>query len=443
MRVIGALTRLSTRLVERILPDPFVLVLLLTLFIFSAGVLFEGRTPGQMVDAWGTGFWQLLEFSMQMVLVLVSGFVLASSPVVKRLLQSMAGRIESPRSAIVIVTLVSLTASWINWGFGLIVGTLFAKAVATRLPGRVPYALLVASGYSGFLVWHGGLSGSVPLSIATPGHLHESLIGVIPVSETMFAGFNLLLLLALFLLLPILNAAMMSGAKNPEGMKPLQIDDDRAPEDAPSIQASSFSEKLEHSRWITVLIFILGGAYLIRLFLERGFALNLNLVNFIFLLLGLLFHQTPRRFLKSLESAIRGSAGIVIQFPFYAGIMGMMTASGLAQSLSEFFVALASAETLPFFSFLSAGILNLVIPSGGGQWAIQSQVMLPAALELKADLAKTSMAIAWGDAWTNMIQPFWALPALALAGLRAKDIMGYCLLVLFVSGLVISLAFLI
>ncbi|MCK9905937.1 TIGR00366 family protein, partial [Frankia sp. Cpl3] len=164
--------------------------------------------------------------------------------------------------------------------------------------------------------------------------------------------------------------------------------------------------------------------------------------NILFLFLGILLHGTPRRFLDAMGEAIKGSAGIVVQFPFYAGIIGMMTASGLAASISNWFISISTATTFPLFTFWSAGLVNIFVPSGGGQWAVQAPIMLPAAAELGVSNAKVAMAIAWGDAWTNLIQPFWALPALAIAGLGARDIMGYCLMMLFVTGAIISLGFL-
>ncbi|ACJ01063.1 short-chain fatty acid transporter [Rhodospirillum centenum] len=431
-----SLTLASTRLTERFLPDPYVLVLLLTLLVFVSGMLFEGQSPQAMVEHWGKGFWQLLEFSMQMVLVLVTGFVLASTPVFARLLGALARLARTPGQAILLVTVVSLVASWVNWGFGLVIGALFARQLARRV--QVDYPLLIASAYSGFIVWHGGLSGSVPLVIATPGHFTEKLIGVVPTSETIFAGFNLTIVLALFVLIPLANRLMLG-----HGARPVFVDPDRLADPTPSTGevVERPAEHLEHSRLLALAIGGLGLAYLAVHVWRQG-GLNLNIVNFGFLMLGILLHGTPHRFLRSLEEAVKGAAGIIIQFPFYAGIMGMMVGSGLARDLSAWFVSISTAQTLPLFTFWSAGLLNILIPSGGGQWAVQSQVMLPAALELQADVPRTAMAVAWGDAWTNMIQPFWALPALAIAGLRAKDVMGYCLVILLLSGVVISLGFL-
>ena len=420
------------RLVERYLPDPYIFVLLLTLVVFAAAMLFEQQSPLAVVTQWGDGFWGLLSFSMQMLLVLVAGYMLASTPLVTGLLNRLAALAKSPGQAIILVTLISLLASWLNWGFGLVVGALFAKALARQI--QVDYRLLVASAYSGFIVWHGGLAGSVPLTIATPGHFSENLIGLIPTTDTIFANFNLLLVAILFIAVPLVNRLMLPKAADSIYVDPAKLQDQPARVGSNERPA----DKLENSMLLALLVGFAGIAYLVQYF-GKGGSLNLNIVNYLFIFLAIVLHGTPRRLLHSLQQAIQGGAGIVIQFPFYAGIMAVMIQSGLAQSMSEWFVSFASAHSLPFWSFISAGIVNIFVPSGGGQWAVQAPVMLPAALELGADVNRVAMAVAWGDAWTNMIQPFWALPVLAIAGLKAKDIMGFCLMQLLISGVIISL----
>ncbi len=202
------------------------------------------------------------------------------------------------------------------------------------------------------------------------------------------------------------------------------------------------AERIENSKVLSLLLGVMGYAFIIGYFVRNGFALNLNIVNFVFLFTAIILHGTPRHLLDAVFSGARNTAGILLQFPFYAGIMGMMTAAGpegssVASVISDWFVSISNETTFPLFTFLSAGIVNFFVPSGGGQWAVQAPIMMPAGLELGVDSAKTAMAIAWGDAWTNMIQPFWALPALGIAGLGAKDIMGYCLVVLIASGVII------
>lgn len=428
------------RIMQRYLPDPFLFVIILTFVVFGLGLIFTDSGPYQMVQHWGGGFWGLLTFSMQMVLVLVTGHVLASSNVFKKGLGALASLANSPGQAIIIVTVVSMIASLINWGFGLVIGALFAKELAKKVK-NVDYRLLIASAYSGFIVWHGGISGSIPLTIATEGHFSQDLIGIISTDQTIFAGFNLFIILILFLVLPVVNRLMMPSKDQTVTVDPVLLEND--------VQAAALeqgaltpAEKLENSRIVSLLTGSFGLVFLFYYFATNGFKLNLDIVNFLFLFLGILFHGTPKRFLEAVVNAVKGASGIIIQFPFYAGIMGMMTASGLAAVMSEGFVSISNEFTFPFFAFLSAGLVNFFVPSGGGQWAVQAPVMLEAAQTLGVSIPKTAMAVAWGDAWTNLIQPFWALPALAIAGLKAKDIMGYCVLTLIVSGIVISVGML-
>ncbi len=435
-----AITRFSNNLMERYLPDPFLFVIILTVVVFGLGLGLTDSSPVQMVAFWGEGFWALLAFSMQMVLVLVTGFVLASSPIFKKGLGKLASFAKSPGSAILWVTIVSLAASWINWGFGLVIGALFAKELAKRVE-NVDYRLLIASAYSGFLIWHAGFSGSIPLSIATEGHPFVDAIGIIPTSETIFSSYNLIIVAALLIIVPLLNRMMMPKKEETVTVDPAVLVDPPV-EDIPSKANMTPAERLENSWILSMVIGALGIAFIIYYFINNGFALTLDLVNFMFLFLGILFHGTPRRYLSAVQEAVKGAGAIIVQFPFYAGIMGMMTASGLAAVISEAFVSVSTVDTFPLFAFLSAGLVNFFVPSGGGQWAVQAPIMLEAAEMLGSEPAKVAMAVAWGDAWTNMIQPFWALPALAIAGLKAKDIMGFCVIVLVVSGVVIGLGLL-
>ena len=429
------LTRWSNTLMERYLPDPYIFVAILTLLVFLLGIGLTDSSPLDMVVYWGDGFWGLLAFTMQMVIVLVAGHVLASSPVFKKLLSTMAKGAKTPGSAILLVSVVSLVACWINWGFGLVIGALFAKEIARQVP-NVDYRLLIASAYSGFIIWHGGLGGSIPLSIATEGHPFADLMGVIPTTETIFSPYNLVICVLLLVSVPLLNRWMMPKKEDTFAVDPALLVETVEKEETGDLTPAS---KMENSYLLSILIGALGLVYLGYHFATKGFDLNINIVNLIFVVLGIVFHGTPKRFLAAVANAVKTAGGIIIQFPFYAGIMGMMVASGLAGVVSEAFVSISNENTFHLFSFYAAGIVNFFVPSGGGQWAVQAPIMLDAAQSLGLDYSKTAMAIAWGDAWTNMIQPFWALPALAIAGLRAKDIMGYCLFVLLLSGIVISI----
>lgn len=428
------LSKPAVKLVERYLPDPYIFVLLLTIVAAVCALFIEQSSPIQIVRYWGNGFWNLLSFSMQMLLVLVTGFMLANSPPVKKLLVAIAKTAKTAGEAILLVTFISLAASWINWGFGLVVGAIFAKELARQV--KVDYRLLVASAYSGFLVWHAGLAGSIPLTIATENHFSAAQIGVIGTDQTIFSSFNLLIVLCIFIAVPLANRLMMPKAEDSIYIDPKLLEE---PEEVISNDPNRPAERLENSRTLALLVGFPGLIYLVDYFFNSSGSLNLNIVNFMFLFLAIILHGTPQRLLNSLQEAVKGGAGIVIQFPFYAGIMGIMIDSGLAKTLSEWFVSFSSAESLPFWSFISAGIVNIFVPSGGGQWAVQAPVMLPAAIELGADIPRVAMAVAWGDAWTNLLQPFWALPVLGIAGLKAKDIMGFCLILLIITGAIISL----
>lgn len=439
--MVQSLANFFTRIMQRWLPDAFLFAVILTFVVLLGGVLAEGKTPHQMINYWGTGLWNLLTFSMQVMLTLVTGHMLAQTPAVHGALRSVAGIAKTPGQAIVMMTLIALFGCWINWGFGLIASALFAREMALRVKG-VHYPLLVAAAYSGMLIWHAGLSGSIPLKIAVDdgGTLGQLLGGhTVPVTETIFSGPVLLICAVILVTLPLINRLMM-----PKAEEVREIDAHTLEQGAVQIPVHGEltpAERMENSRVISLLLGIMGGYYLVMHFVDGG-KLGLNTVNMIFLVLAILLHKTPANLLKALHDAIRGTSGIVLQFPLYAGIMGMMVQSGLAVSVSEWFVSISTAQTFPLFTFLSAGIVNFFVPSGGGQWAVQAPIVLPAAESLGVPLNQAAMAVAFGDAWTNMVQPFWALPLLGIAGLGIKDIMGYCCVALIWSGLVMSLGML-
>lgn len=437
-------------LVNRFLPDPFIFCIILTVIVFVAAMPATGMGPMKLVEAWGNGVWALLMFSMQMALVLVLGSALAQAKVVKGIVSAIASLAKTPRQGIIVVTFFSLVACWINWGFGLVVGAILAKEIARQVKG-IDYRLLIASAYSGFVIWHAGFSGSIPLALATPGK--EALIAatggavtdVIPTSMTIFAPYNIIIILIILVCLPFINAKMHPSPDEVIAVDPTLLREEVYEYKDPETPA----EKIENSFITSAIISVAGIIYLVTYFINNGFNVTLNIVNFIFLILGIICHKTPIAYVRAITDAAKGSAGIILQFPFYAGIMAMMTTANpengisLAGFISNGFVAISNQVTFPLFTFLSAGIVNLFVPSGGGQWAVQGPIMMPAGKNLGVDPALTGMAISWGDAWTNMIQPFWALPALGIAGLSARDIMGYCLITLFFTGIVVCGGFLV
>lgn len=436
------------KLVQRYLPEPFIFAIILTVVAIIVAIPICDQSLMEVVENWGDGVWSLLAFSMQMALVLVCGSALAAAPIVKKGISRLASAPKTPAGAIAFVSAISSVACWLNWGFGLIVGAILAKEVARKLRG-VDYRLLIASAYSGFVVWHSGISGSVPLSMATAGDaLTKATNGIvsepIALSETIFSIYNFGIALGVIVALVIVNALM-----HPKGGNVICVDPSLLEESCIECnkRAETPAEKMEGSRILTWIISILGLSSLVIKLFVRGGGLDLNSVIMLFLFIGLLAHKTPIGYVNAFTCAASGAAGILLQFPFYAGIMGIITGTGasglsLAGEISDAFISISNKTTFPLLTFLSAAIVNVFVPSGGGQWAVQAPIMFPAGAQLGVDPAVTGMAIAWGDAWTNLIQPFWAIPALAIAKLNAKDIMGFCLIDLLVTGVIICLGFL-
>ncbi|MGQ7244987.1 short-chain fatty acid transporter [Salinicola sp. V024] len=426
-----AVTRFSVRIVQRYLPSAFVLAVILTAIVFVLGVTLGGQSPIAMAGYWGDGFSSLFKFGMQMVLVLLTGYVLALTPVMQQLLSGLTRQASTPRQALVLTIVVSFVCYYLNWGFGMVAGAILAREMGRRV--AIHFPLLVAAAYGGELVR--GPSSSIPLVIATPGHFMEDAIGIVPVSETLYSSWNILLTLALLVLLVLFFLLQ----KQPDKVVRLETSDaDDKETESDARHDGSFSDRIENSRLPTLFMGLLAAAYLIDQVIDQGFSLNLNTVILIFLALGLLLHKSPAAYLGAVEKAVGAARGIIVQFPLYAGIAGMMTNAGLVTQFSEMIISLATPETFPLWTFLSAGAVNFFIPSGGGQWAIQGPIMMQAAAAIGADPARTIMAFTWGDGWTNQIQPFWALPLLGVAGLSARDIMGYLLIWLVISGVAIA-----
>ena len=430
--------------VQKYLPEPLIFAIVLTLVAAILAMPICHQSPLEVIEHWGDGVWGLLAFSMQMALVLVCGSALAAAPAVKRVIYYLATLPKKPAGAIALVTFVSAIACWLNWGFGLIVGAIFAREVARRLRG-VDYRLLIASAYSGFVVWHAGLSGSIPLTMSTAGEsLSRATNGIltdpIPITHTILHPINLIMVALTIGAIVLVNSLM--HPRNPMmvvAVDPSLLQDDPVAEKG---KPTTPAEHLENSRVLTWIITALGLTYLVVHIGFRGGSFNLNAVIMLFLFTGLLLHKTPLAYVRAFGKAASGASGILLQFPFYAGIMGIITGVGasgtcLGTVLSNACVNGSGPITYPLLTFLCAALLNLFVPSGGGHWAIQAPIMFGAGEVLNVDHGLTGIAIAWGDAWTNLIQPFWALPALAIAKLQAKDIMGYCLIDLIVSGIII------
>lgn len=435
---IRGLTNVLVKFVKNYLPSPFTLAVSLSLLIFVLGMTMGGKGFMEMVDSFGKGMFSLFPFTMQMVLVLVTGHVLASSPIVLKILRKLAILPRNKVQAVMFTAFVSYLCSYLNWGFGLIAGAIVAKEMAAQNYGKkIHYPLMIAAAYSGNIAR--GPSSSIPLAVATEGHIMESVTGIIPVSQTLYAPYNILLTILLLVSIPILFKFMTPPDDESIELSPDKFAKDEAKEKSTSKIKRTFAEFIDTTPVLAWMVGAIWLIYLVSFFSKAAtFDLNLNIVILIFFVLGIFAQGNLENYGNAVGNAVRTSGGIVLQFPFYAAIMAMMRDSGLAVMMSEWFIAIANEKTLPVLTFWSAGLINIFIPSGGGQWAVQGPIMINAAAALGADPGKVTMALAWGDSWTNQIQPFWALPALAIAGLDVKDIMGYCIMVLLLSGIIIS-----
>ena len=439
--------KFCVKLVQRWLPEPFIFAIILTLVAACLAMPICHQTPIEVIEHWGGGVWNLLAFAMQMALVLVCGSTLASAPIVKKGISALASIPKTPAAAIALVTFVAAIACWLNWGFGLIVGVIFAKEIARKLQG-VDYRLLIASAYSGFVVWHAGLSGSIPLTMATPGEaLTKATNGIltepVPVSQTILNPYNLAIVAVVIVAIVVTNT-LMHPKKDIVTVDPALLAEDGHSSNQVIKQSSNLTpaQRMEQSRLLSWIVALLGFAYLVIHLGLRGGSFDLGSVIMLFLFLGVLLHGTPLAYVRAFTRAATGAAGIILQFPFYAGIMGIITgvgASGICFGtvIASACINISTPITYPLLTFLCAAVLNMFVPSGGGHWAIQAPIMFAAGANLGVDPGLTGTAIAWGDAWTNLIQPFWAIPALAIAKLDAKDIMGFCLIDLLITGIII------
>jgi len=414
-------------------PTPFDLALFLSLVsVFWAVIMTRpeeqsiGYYTWEVLGFWKDGFWGLLEFTLQMVLILVFGHVLAISKPISLLLDRIASYVHNNTQAVLMTGSVTMLAGYFNWGFGLILGAVLARKVgevSLSKGFKVNYPLVVASGYLGMMIWHGGLSGSAPLKVAEHGHFLEAEMGVIPIGETIMSPFNIWINLVLILVL-ILTLWGLSKRK----VTFYRLD---------NLKEEVRLDGKDKLGWVVgVLLCLLALGDLLSTSGNGLAFINLNYINFLLFGLGLVFHGSLRNYVRATESAVKGATGIILQFPFYAGILGVFKTSGLLVLIADYFVNISSPETFPLLAFISAGLINLFVPSGGGQWAVQGPVIIETATKMGLSLPKMVMVMAYGDQLTNMLQPFWALPLLAISGLAPKELLRYTLYFFLVGGLV-------
>jgi short-chain fatty acids transporter len=448
------ITKTIETVFKRFLPSPFAIAILLTLLTMVLA-LFITEAPKDeshfltILSFWEHGIWNnaLLVFAYQMMLILVLGHILVLSKPMNSLIARLTNLVSNTSNAVLLVAGTTMIVSFFNWGLGLIFGAILARKVAEAAQLRnfkINYPLVGASGYVGLMIWHGGISGSAPLKVAESGHLASLMAGVsdgniigqlpdfIPFSETVFSTFNLVLFGILLVLIPLFLYFLGKKAEVTTTKLPIY-------KGSTNVKMGLIGmERLDHSK-----IFGRGfGLIILLAFFYQyigalgNLAITPNLLNFFMLGLALVLHGSFSSFLNALEEAIKGASGILIQFPLYFGIMGIMRDSGMVVQISDFFVSISTVRTLPLFTFFSAGLVNIFVPSGGGQWAIQGPIVVESALKLGVPLPKAIMALAYGDQITNMLQPFWALPLLGITKLKAREIMPYTLLLMIIGSAV-------
>ena len=433
---------------ERWIPDALVIVWILTAACFIFALIWGDASPVSAVKAWGNGFWVLLEFGMQVCLTMMTGYIVASAPLIRRILQKLASlpNPDKPAQSIILMSLFSMVTAWLSWAFSLIASALFAVFLVHRNQ-KVDYRLLVAAAYLGLgCTWHAGLSASAPLLVNTPDNFliqGEILQTTIPATETIFSLFNIILLALVILVVTAMMAVMHPSAENSYRIKPELLEQLQLFQAPEKPQSMSPSMRLNWWPGFNLIVGVVGLAWLVGNIARLGFAnaITLNTINFFFLMLGILLHWYPWRFLKAAENAGRVVWGVIIQFPFYAGIFGLFKFTNLATVFTKAFIAIGSKNTFLLIAYWYAGILNYFIPSGGSEWAVTAPYLIPAGDALGVEASKIVVAYAWGDMMTDMIQPFWAIAMLAIVKLEFREIMGRLLLVFFVYLGVTSLAF--
>ena len=425
---------------ERLIPDPYVFAVILTFLAAALAYAFApNAASGNILSSWYGGIFQILTFAFQMVLMLVTGYSLASAPVVASALSKLASIPTNARSAISLTVFVAMVASWLNWGLGLVVSALLAREIAKRV--RLDFGWLVAAAYTGFVISTEGLSGSIALSQATHGsalNIVEKVTGqLIPLSRTVFTRFNLIPIAVLFLVLPFVFRYLGPPAAAAQFADPEKL---RAEDQLQKgkEKTDSIGSKLDHAWILNVLLAAFCTAALVAEWIRHGFSLDLNSVIMILLLTGLLLHWTPAAYVAAVQRAARITGSLILQYPLYGGLMGIMTGTGLAGVLAKAFLRFSTAYTLPFYTYLTSLIITLFVPSGGGHWAVQGPFAIPAARDLHASYAATTMAVAMGESVANMLQPFWALPILAIAGIPMRRVMGFMVITFAISGIVFA-----
>jgi short-chain fatty acids transporter len=447
--IMQSLTALCVRYVERLMPDPYLFAVILSLIVAAlVALLVNGASPSGMLKAWYGGVWgsqNIFTFAFQMVLILVTGYTLAEAPVLKRVIVSIAAKPRNQVQGALLCFGVSAVLSLLNWGLGLVAGALVARQVAKRFT-QAHFGYLIAAGFMGFIVWTQGLSSSIALANTDSGSpinvIHKMTGITVPLKLTIFQPYSWLSVIVVLVLLALAISRMEPGQSLAPDPAVFEV------EDQPEVNAEgkkTFAEWLENLWILNVLVFAAGIAY----FCISGFALNISSMIMLFTITSAVLHRTPIRFIRAFTGAAKVSGPLLLQYPLYGGLVGLLgylpshaanEAKPLQTVLAQTVVSGATQYTLPFLTFIGSLVISLFVPSGGGHWAVQGPIAVGSALAIgqrsPAYLGLISMAVAVGEGVANMIQPFWLLPLLAIAKLNVRQVMGFTI-VAFVIGLVV------
>ncbi|MDR3669491.1 MAG: TIGR00366 family protein [Holophaga sp.] len=412
---------------EKWFPDAYVFACIAVVVVVVAALAL-GRSPVEVSVDFGKSFWNLIPFTMQMAFVVIGGYVVAVSTPVRKVINVLARFPKTPKGAVAYVAMMAMLASLLSWGFSMIFAGILMREISKRVKG-IDYRAIGAAGYLGLgSIWALGFSSSAALLMATKSSIPPGLLaisGVIGLKETLFTWQNLVMIVVLLVLSTWICYASTPSAEKAKTAEMAGIVYQDSKEDIGAPQRPG--DRLEFSPLLTLVLVALGVIYMGHTFYTQGglAALDLNTYNFMFLIAGMLLHWRPRAFLRAVAKAVPMSGGVLLQFPLYAGIFGVLMGSHLNEILARFFVSISTQHTLPLVGGLYSALLGLFLPSGGGKWVVEAPYLLQAAKSLHVNLAWMVQVYNAAEALPNFINPFWMLPLMGLTGVKARDLAGY------------------
>ena len=442
------------------MPNAFVFAILLTLITGFGSYIWLEASLFEIIKSWYHGFFDLISFAMQIVLIIITGFSIALSPAVKKGIDALSKYIKTPTQVYFLVVFIGMILSLISFGW-LVITSVLARELALRVKG-INYPFLIACVYFSFNSWVLGLSSSIPLLLNSENNFlieNGVLTDIIPTSFTLQSSLNIAMIFLLVIVAPFIMFLLRPKSSENRELKDLLVSNESKNKQTIKEEAASLnlpyrtlSDSLNNSVILQMIVVLMGLSYIIFHFSTKGLDLNFNIMIFIFLIIGMLLHKTPARYVISMKRSSSNISGILFQYPFYAGIMGIMIYTGLGDRLGEVMASIATLDTYPFFAYLIGGIVNFAIPSAGGEFAVIGPSLINAITEIgvglpqekiTAMIARASLSVAYGESLSNMLQPFYLLIVMPIMGkgvkLQARDIMGYLVIPFLIFFIIQSL----